>query len=103
MTNEQINDGGPAFPHLRRHIADNTYIPIAEGGMSLRDWFAGQEKIDLSEELVLGLLEALAGPRPVGDWSSTPLAWFHWSNLLQAKIKFARADAMLAARKEGAK
>jgi hypothetical protein len=68
--------------------------------MSLRDWFAGQEKIDPSEEFGWGLLEALAGPRPVGDWSNNALALFHWSNLWQAKIKFARADAMLVARKE---
>jgi len=96
--NSQINDGGQAFP-----IAYPESHSIKVSGMSLRDWFAGQEKIDPSEEFKLGLLEALAGPRPVGSWSSNPLAWFHWSNLWQAKIKFARADAMLAARKEGAK
>ena len=31
-TENQINDGGPAFPILRSDQA----------GMSLRDWFAGQ-------------------------------------------------------------
>ncbi len=36
------HNGGPAFPHLRRYVAPDTYEPIAEGGMTLRDWFAGQ-------------------------------------------------------------
>lgn len=34
--------GGPAFPYLRRYVAPDTYEPLAEGGMTLRDWFAGQ-------------------------------------------------------------
>ena len=34
--------GGPAFPHLRRHVAPDTYEVIAEGGMSLRDYFAAK-------------------------------------------------------------
>ena len=37
MNMQQHNDGGPAFPHLRKHVGPNTYEPIAEGGMSLRD------------------------------------------------------------------
>ena len=32
--------GGPAFPHLRRRINENTYEPIAEGGMTLWDYYA---------------------------------------------------------------
>jgi hypothetical protein len=72
--------------------------------MSLRDWFAGMEKIDVSEDFGWELLEALSGPRPKGDWKTNPLEWFEWSNNWQAKVKFARADAMLSARerKEGA-
>lgn len=34
--------GGPAFPHLRRNINGDTFEPISEGGMTLRDYFAGQ-------------------------------------------------------------
>lgn len=67
-------------------------------GMTLRDWFAGNEKIDQSEDLGWPLLEALAGPRPQGDWSSNPLEWFAWGNKWQALVRYARADAMLAAR-----
>lgn len=40
------NDGGPAFPETQyRKVEDgaNTYLePIHFGGMTLRDWFAGQ-------------------------------------------------------------
>ena len=36
------HDGGPAFPHLRRFVTANTYEPISEGGMSLRDYFAAK-------------------------------------------------------------
>lgn len=99
----KTNDGGPAFPGLRRHVSDNCFEPISEGGMTLRDWFAGQERIDNEEDFGWPLLEALAGPRPSGTSGSNPLEWFHWSNTWQAKVRWARADAMLAAREGGAK
>jgi hypothetical protein len=81
MTNEQINDGGPAFPHLREYVAPNTYKPIAEGGMSLRDWFAGMA--------LQGQAHRFAHP--------------HEHRELLAKDCYDIADAMLAARKEGTK
>lgn len=34
--------GGPAFPHLRRHVAPDTYEVISEGRMTLRDHFAAK-------------------------------------------------------------
>lgn len=42
MTYEQLRDGGPAFPWSAFMTGENTYQPITQGGMSLRDWFAGQ-------------------------------------------------------------
>ena len=38
------NDGGPAFPHPIVNVDDdgNVVVVGAMGGMSLRDWFAGQ-------------------------------------------------------------
>ena len=37
----QPNDGGPAFPHPA--LANEGFCPSVDlGGMSLRDWFAGQ-------------------------------------------------------------
>lgn len=34
------NNGGPAFPGFEDYIPGS--YPYAKGGMSLRDWFAGQ-------------------------------------------------------------
>lgn len=42
----KINDGGAAFP-----VAVPTEFQLAEGGMSLRDWFAGQALPALLTEL----------------------------------------------------
>jgi hypothetical protein len=39
---ETQHTGGPAFPHLRRHVGNNTYEQLAEGGMTLRDYFAAK-------------------------------------------------------------
>lgn len=39
------NDGGPAFPGAYRaypHNGPAEGVIVADGGMSLRDWFAGQ-------------------------------------------------------------
>jgi hypothetical protein len=77
----QTNDGGPAFPHLRRHVGPNTYEPLAEGGMSLRDWFAGN--------IIQGMF---ANPSLLNREGS-----FQAVNFSTA---FQAADAMLAARKE---
>lgn len=42
---EKIDDGGPAFPHGNLELGDRHLI--AQPGMSLRDWFAGQALIGL--------------------------------------------------------
>lgn len=74
-----INDGGPAFPNFKTN-ADTGCVEICpQGGMTLRDYFAGQ---------ALG---------------SIPLrAWDHVSDSGKfdawAKAAYATADAMLAAR-----
>jgi hypothetical protein len=75
---EQIDDGGPAFPDDSQH----NYT----GGMTLRDYFAaaalqGQLSIlELSKSIASGQVTAM----------ETADACYQW------------ADAMLAARKEGA-
>jgi hypothetical protein len=41
----EIDNGGPAFPHMKRPRPDlgtGVTETITDGGMSLRDWFAGQ-------------------------------------------------------------
>jgi hypothetical protein len=93
--NTSINDGGPAFP--RPGISTNW----AEGyhthkGMSLRDWFAAQEQLNDCGEVSIDFLETLVNsPTP-----KTPLEYIIWEAKTRAKLKFIRADAMLAARKE---
>lgn len=75
---EQPKDGGPAFPvHGGHHPDDDPRNQILGGGMSLRDWFAGQ---------------AMAGVcRPTPDgWSLSPQDHAAWAYQI--------ADAMLAAR-----
>lgn len=89
-TKKQIDDSGPAFPVLRSDQA----------GMSLRDWFAGNEKINEGEAFEWELCEALAGPRPLKDRKTDPIGWEVWQATWQAKIRFIRADAMLAARNQ---
>lgn len=79
MNMQQHNDGGPAFPHLRKYVGPNTYEPIAEGGMSLRDWFAG-----------LILQGSLNGIRD-RSYNEASCA-FH------ARMSYEMADAMLAER-----
>jgi len=103
---QPIDDGGPAFPHgeiveeMRDEKGKTTGHRVydAQPGMSLRDWLAGQEKIDPAEDFNWDVCEALAGPRPTGDWLTNPLDWFRWEASWRAAMRYARADAMLAAR-----
>lgn len=94
----KIDDGGPAFPNTAKPMTGE----VAEWGMSLRDWFAGNERIHREETFGWEVCEALAGPRPEKDQKTDPIGWEIWQATWQAKIRFIRADAMLAARKEGA-
>jgi hypothetical protein len=79
--NAPINDGGPAFPHFKIDPYSSKVEICPQGGMSLRDWFAGQ---------------ALAGIcAPLYD-DESPTIWKHREF---AKGAYMFADAMLAARK----
>ena len=70
-----IDDGGPAFPRPA-----TTGRNASQDGMSLRDWFAGM------------------------SLSSMDYGWFGSSTRIRemAEESYNIADAMLAARKEGA-
>jgi hypothetical protein len=73
------DDGGSAFPQSRVQVGeDNSLVETVTGGMSLRDWFAGQ---------------ALAGLVRSEQPDGFP-AWV--GHALDA---YALADAMLEARK----
>lgn len=74
---DQINDGGPAFPHPA--LADERFKPRpGDEGMSLRDWFAGQALASYAG----GLMEADA----------------QWIEQYGARNAYRIADAMLSAR-----
>ncbi|MDG4650139.1 hypothetical protein P6F26_16950 [Roseibacterium sp. SDUM158017] len=90
-------DGGPAFP---------TYYHPTEGfdrgGMTLRDWFAGQAP-GLDKSASVGMAEALVGPAPERFDLSDPesaLAWIKWWARADANARYVQADAMLAARED---
>jgi hypothetical protein len=81
--NTLIKDGGPAFPHAQR-LWDNdaqSWAVHSVGGMTLRDWFAGQA------------LEGMMGNSALVDTFSCHPG--------MAKEAFWLADAMLAAREKG--
>lgn len=73
---DKIEDGGPAFPRQSAQRCGDQVFLTSNGGMSLRDWFAGQ---------------ALAGLTAEYDSSDAPRQAYRY------------ADEMLATRKGGAK
>ena len=102
--NTTQDDGGPAFPTQgfdQGAAMSGIGVTVTDKpGMSLRDWFAGNERIGGDETFSWELCNALAGPRPDKDEKTDPIGWEIWQATWQAKIKFSRADAMIAARKE---
>lgn len=108
-------DGGPAYPSK---VTYKDWIPappdgpdtIRHGtvtkdhpGMSLRDWFAGQETLGEFDnpEACIGekAATALAGePKPQGGWAEDPLGMLRWEAKWRAALKYIRSDAMLAER-----
>lgn len=87
-----MNNGGPAFPHLGLYPGvdgDLHPTPTQHGGMTLRDWFAGQAMIGL---LMRGdwfvILNAAANPEEAS-----------LNDTQGAEIAYRLANAMLNARK----
>lgn len=89
-----MNTGGPAFPVPDSHQFNG------HPGMTLRDWLAGQETLsdfDHPETCVAPTLTtALAGAGPEKSSKEDPLAWAVWEATWRAKLRYIRADAMLA-------
>lgn len=91
--NTEHDDGGYAFPHMGKlhHHNPETGVsslePIMTGGMSLRDWFAGQALAGILEnqQIFLGILKNSPNEQ---------------ANMAIASNAYCLADAMLAARKE---
>lgn len=94
MSDEKsIADGGCAFP-----VPFGEPGEVVQRGMSLRDWFAGRELLtDFDDPKVSPdpkMCKALAGPQPADTIEA-----LRWEATWRARIKFMRADAMIAAGK----
>ena len=93
----QHDNGGPVFP-----IPDDDGDFGTNRGMSLRDYLASQENLsdfDMRETWGIydTMLQAFNGPAP--DLKDTK-SYFLWEFEARAKIKYARADAILKARRK---
>jgi hypothetical protein len=87
-----INNGGPAFPHAQR-LWDNdaqSWAVHSVGGMTLRDWFAGQA---LHTAAIILIEAAKLGVRNSAAENCFETATAEMAQRL--------ADAMLAARTKG--
>lgn len=87
------NDGGPAFPRTRstEYLSNSSARIESVGGMSLRDWFAGQALVGLLAHEDAERFQARL--RVAKDENIR-------SNLLRARMSYELADAMLEARGE---
>ena len=93
------NTGGPAFPIPPFGTGDpRDGLSTSWEGMTLRDWFAGNEQLVDCVEISVPACEALAGKRPDGTWKDNPIALIEWEAAWRARIRYIRADAMLKAR-----
>ena len=75
------DDGGPAFPPPAIYGPGGEGIREGHPGMSLRDWFAGQALAGMHASLT-----------STSDWPD------EMGRLKMARIAYAQADAMIAAR-----
>jgi hypothetical protein len=88
-----LNDGGPAFPNFKTDPFSSKVEICPQGGMTLRDWFAGQALTSVLESSgdLQSHYDFKAGSS--GD-NNIP------SPYAIATFSYALADAMLAARRE---
>lgn len=97
--------GGAAFPHTpkRWHSDAGCYVIDDECdgyGMTLRDWFAGRETLSDCNNADGTFWSAILG-RQLPLYREDPLGYIKAETEARAILKWMRADAMLAARKEG--
>ncbi len=78
--------GGPAFPQIQEWTPDGEGIFKVSGGMTLRDWFAGQ---------AIGQLIIMERRQPEHDFTTVQgrIDWY-------ASESYRVADAMLKAREK---
>lgn len=84
----KIDDGGPAFPTHAEPVIGGCPVPI--GGMSLRDWIAGQA-------LASGLVKDTCPEWRMRDWFGDRVGISPFE--IAARAAYAYADAMIEARK----
>ena len=77
-------DGGPAFPNVTHSQVGHGVRQDVTGGMSLRDWFAGQALAGLMQTMTEKRQEAMNNGECDAAW--------------EASLAYKAADAMLAAR-----
>ena len=86
------NDSGPAFPQVQiTRFCGGDIFTVARDGMSLRDWFAGNESTEPPTMTVKEAAELIN--IPVEDYNYL----IHWADVL-AKWRYMCANAMLKAR-----
>jgi hypothetical protein len=101
---KKIDDGGPAFPVEVQTMPDGTISPVQTGhmtgwacGVSVRDWFAAHAPEPCAEDVKMQM-EFDRSRNPHNDYHKAERR----STLkVIADLKFAYADAMIAARKAG--
>jgi hypothetical protein len=91
-----INDGGPAFPNPALANESCSFSSDVTG-MTLRDWFAGQQQIT-DEELGEAKAATIMGSKPPAWGPDTATACIEWWSAAEARLKYIKADAMIAAR-----
>ena len=90
------NDGGPAFP-VPMIPVDFGFTEVREQGLSLRNWFAANASLDDCEEMSVRSLGKVLGREPP-NFEADPIGYMEWDAAWRAKVRYLRADAMLAER-----
>jgi len=86
---DKPDDGGPAFPHLNPNYDGNWDKFPQRGGMTLRDWFAGQA--------LMGICAGLCSDHQT---DKTPRAFNRLAFKDAAKDAYVIADVMIATRSD---
>lgn len=84
-------DGGPAFPtHGGHHPDDDPRNHTLGGGMTLRDWFAGQAPVQLGD------VARMLGWPPEFNLTQDSERAALWA--IMTRLRYEYADAMITAR-----
>lgn len=96
--NDERNDGGPAFPQSETAKGNTVENEHGQGGMSLRDYFAGK-----AMHAIIGNQAQFSGANTAAEKAYEGDDLSEKSRIVRqivASMSYAVADAMLAARKK---